>query len=601
MNFTTKTGLIASPRKQVYRYTKSFDPLSLAPCAITKQVSFSLRPFGGLFNPYSKGCSVLCNHPASVEVKSVVKKAKDAWICDGRAISLRSGASSRRDKHHDGLDSDLPEHVPEEFFRRYTDTDSRPLTPTPTMVSGKTRTNQGANSTFNRRCVTPEPVSSHVKERKQLILDLRRSHSQDVFAVSDLSPTQLQDTFGAWTQQEETRIHTVEEHPDENESEPPAPYDRFSHTPSSAHLRTNNIVSDQVDEASQKVEQICINELDDPDDEDNPRRRGKKRKKSSKPVTTHTFQASQDPETHITTLAPDDTPNASARASFSLPFNSGSMQLLNNMQRATFEIVEEDNSEFFLDEQSLKLLRRGLNIDLVEEVFDRYKHRAMKEALRLTAPGKIESEAVKELREQLQLPEVDHEKWMELPRKYTRASARFGLPMDTRELSKLTPLQYLSKHVSVLSDRKQLYHRIFVRNLSTQTDRQKSGSDSEDDDDYRESDAKEKAELVRTLSYSVLNKAMHEVLGFHGKPDKISKIRDLLGLTGDVNGNEIPIDFRTWCGIVAFSERYLTDLDKDLDPCNEIEIADFESLDRRIKNVEGNEKLINVLYIIKNN
>lgn len=47
-------------------------------------------------------------------------------------MSLRSGASSRRDKRDDGLDSDLPEHVPEEFFRRYTDTDSRPLTPTPT-------------------------------------------------------------------------------------------------------------------------------------------------------------------------------------------------------------------------------------------------------------------------------------------------------------------------------------------------------------------------------------------------------------------------------------------------------------------------------------
>lgn len=61
----------------------------------------------------------------------------------------------------------------------------------------------------------------------------------------------------------------------------------------------------------------------------------------------------------------------------------------------------------------------------------------MKEALRLTAPSKLnfESDAVRELKEQLQLPEIDHEKWMELPRKYTRASARFGLPMDTRELS----------------------------------------------------------------------------------------------------------------------------------------------------------------------
>lgn len=136
----------------------------------------------------------------------------------------------------------------------------------------------------------------------------------------------------------------------------------------------------------------------------------------------------------------------------------------------------------------------------------------------------------------------------------------------------MTPLQYLSKHVSVLSDRKQLYHRIFVRNLSTETDKHKSGSDSEDDEELREADAKEKAELVRTLSYSILDKAMHEVLGFHGKPDKITKIRDLLGLIGDVNGNEIPIDFRTWCGIVAFSERYLTDLDKDLDPCNEVNV-----------------------------
>ncbi|XP_063708383.1 uncharacterized protein LOC134837009 [Culicoides brevitarsis] len=604
MNFTTKTGLIASPRKKIYRYTKSFDPLTLAPCAITKQVSFSLRPFGGLFNPYSKGCSVLCNHPASVEVKSVVKRAKDAWICDGRAMSLRSGASSRRDKRDDGLE-DLPEHVPEEFFRRYTDTDSRPLTPTPTMVSGKTRPNQGVNSTFNtRRCVTPEPVSSHVKERKQLILDLRRSHSQDVFAVSDLSPTQLQDTFGVWTQQEETtRIHTVEEHPDENESEaaaPAAPYERFSHTPSSAHLRTS-LVPDPMEEAAQKIEQVCINDLDEPDDEDHPRRRGKKRKKS-KTITTHTFQASQDPETHIATLAADDSQNASARPSFSIPYSSGSFQMLGHLPRATFEIVEEDTSEFFLDEESLKLLRRGLNIDIVEEVFDRYKHRAMKEALRLTAPGKMESEAVKELREQLQLPEMDHEKWMELPRKYTRASARFTLPMDTRELSRMTPLQYLSKHVSVLSDRKQLYHRIFVRNLSTVTDKNgKSASDSEDEEDLQEAESKGKADMVRTLSYSVLDKAMHEVLGFHGKADKIAKIRDLLGLVGDVNGNEVPIDFRTWCGIVAFSERYLTDLDKDLDPCNEIEIADFESLDRRIKNVEGNEKLINVLYIIKNN
>lgn len=185
----------------------------------------------------------------------------------------------------------------------------------------------------------------------------------------------MQDTFGVWTQQEEsTRIHTVEEHPDETESEvgtaPAAPYERFSHTPSSAHLRPS-LIPDPMEEAAQKIEQVCINDLDEPDDEDHPRRRGKKRKKS-KTITTHTFQASQDPETHIATLAADDSQNASARPSFSIPYSTGSCQLLGHIPRATFEIVEEDNSEFFLDEESLKLLRRGLNIDIVEEVFDRY-------------------------------------------------------------------------------------------------------------------------------------------------------------------------------------------------------------------------------------
>lgn len=61
----------------------------------------------------------------------------------------------------------------------------------------------------------------------------------------------------------------------------------------------------------------------------------------------------------------------------------------------------------------------------------------MKEALRLTAPGKLEyeSEAVRELKEALKIPEIDHEKWIELPRRFSRSSARFGLPMDTRELA----------------------------------------------------------------------------------------------------------------------------------------------------------------------
>lgn len=99
-------------------------------------------------------------------MKSVVKKAKDAWAIEGKAVQYRDKSPKRNDSYtfHE---SDLPE----EFFRRYTDTDSRPLTPTPTVISGRTRASLGSH--FNRRCVTPEPQTTTGKERKQLILDLR--------------------------------------------------------------------------------------------------------------------------------------------------------------------------------------------------------------------------------------------------------------------------------------------------------------------------------------------------------------------------------------------------------------------------------------------
>ena len=76
--------------------------------------------------------------------------------------------------YEDGEDA-----VPEELFRRYTDTDSRPLTPAPTLASVMTKGS-------GRRCVTPDPIPTHcmnpTRERTLLVLDLRRSHSQDTLS-----------------------------------------------------------------------------------------------------------------------------------------------------------------------------------------------------------------------------------------------------------------------------------------------------------------------------------------------------------------------------------------------------------------------------------
>jgi hypothetical protein len=82
-------------------------------------------------------------------------------------------------QYDDGEDA-----VPEELFRRYTDTDSRPLTPAPTLASVMTRGSV-------RRCVTPDPIPTHIlspaRQRTVLVLDLHRSYSQDTLSWQGFS------------------------------------------------------------------------------------------------------------------------------------------------------------------------------------------------------------------------------------------------------------------------------------------------------------------------------------------------------------------------------------------------------------------------------
>lgn len=103
---------------------------------------------------------------------------------EGKALLLPEEVTAIRigllpGKYDNGEDA-----VPEELFRRYTDTDSRPLTPTPTLASVMTKGSV-------RRCVTPDPIPTHIlnptRERTLLVLDLRRSHSQDTLSWQGLS------------------------------------------------------------------------------------------------------------------------------------------------------------------------------------------------------------------------------------------------------------------------------------------------------------------------------------------------------------------------------------------------------------------------------
>uniref|UniRef100_A0A182PK99 Uncharacterized protein n=1 Tax=Anopheles epiroticus TaxID=199890 RepID=A0A182PK99_9DIPT len=649
MNITTKTGLIASPRKRIVRPRKEFDPAILAPCAITRQVPLALRPFGGLYNPYSKGCSVLCNHPAAQEVKNVVRLAKDAWITEAKVANLyghggTAGAAPAGMDRGTLVDADgkalpggaradgteLPDHVPEEFFRRYTDTDSRPLTPTPTVASGRTRASVGG-SHLARRCVTPEPQMANGQERKQLILDLRRSHSQETLywnASSELSPSQLHDGGGgggggvgslALGYGGERCIGPASGAAAGGPNAQSAVADdtgRGAGVGGAEDMKLRG-ESDTEPGSGRAPPQpmTCINAMDD-GEEDPPRRRGKRRKKSKQLTQTISFVPNQDPETQIAKIDPDS-PNYSARPSL-VPTGKSLLSLAQDLtppagfgtggtQDGVGQPAEED---CFLDDESLELLRRGLNIDIVEMIFERYKGRAIREAFRTATMDKLnfQTDAVRTLqRSAKQLSDVDYEKWIDLPRKYSRSSARFELPIDTRKLTRMTPIEYLHDYVVLSDDRKQLYHRIFARNLPREEPKASGVLESVDSDSLPETETGPievdstrnlLADVTRYIPMNCFDKALHEALGFHGTPERIAAIRELLELNYDPF-NELQIDFRTWCGIVAFSERFINSLDREQDPCDELEMVDFESLERRVRWARPSENLCQVLQIIK--
>lgn len=48
----------------------------------------------------------------------------------------------------------------------------------------------------------------------------------------------------------------------------------------------------------------------------------------------------------------------------------------------------------------------------------------------------VEPESIRGVKEALKLPHINHDKWLTLPRKYTRTVSRFELPIDSTELSR---------------------------------------------------------------------------------------------------------------------------------------------------------------------
>lgn len=186
--------------------------------------------------------------------------------------------------------------VPEELFRRYTETDSRPLTPAPTIASAYTR------ASGSRRCVTPDPLPvSEVREKTLLVLDLRRSHSQETLSWHGSS--QLLDPPLIRIQHVPTRTGTPEH------------FRTISHSPDSLRRRgERNLqapmfgkVSKSAPAKPESKEQLSVvdkneeEEVEADGEEDVIKRRGRRRRKRGRDSSRGppAFQSSIDPETQV--------------------------------------------------------------------------------------------------------------------------------------------------------------------------------------------------------------------------------------------------------------------------------------------------------------
>ncbi|XP_047359858.1 uncharacterized protein LOC124953056 isoform X3 [Vespa velutina] len=410
------TGLISARVRPIYRNKPQHVELS----GHTNPAPFALRPYAGLFNPYSYGCSVLCNHPVDNEAKEVVRRAKDTWASEGKALLLseememiraRLLAAGKRDVTVDSGNVDIKEinvdaiTVPEELFRKYTETDSRPLTPAPTLVSVQA-------ATISSRPIQNDPsaIIYNPRERTTLVLDLRAK-----------SQPQLDNETFTW------HALTLEVLPVPRKSQiisskPLSRRRSFASVtrpvpfalPSSLNVET--------------CETIIHNDVNNSSDEPTVvRRRGKKlrkrkcRRNSIYGQQTEVRDPFEPPETQIS-----QTENESRRASVH-PLTGDSCTVVSS-EKVMVSLVEQTMHSSFIPIEILKHLCRELNRDKVEAEFSMKRKIAFEEALRVKGETHF---ALRGTRRTSVSPMQD------VPRVFSRQTARFEI-LDSQSLRGIT-------------------------------------------------------------------------------------------------------------------------------------------------------------------
>ncbi|KZC04508.1 PREDICTED: uncharacterized protein LOC107189807 [Dufourea novaeangliae] len=538
---TSATGLMDARIRLVQRPETKRVELS----GSAKPAPFILRPFSGLFNPYPYGCSVLCNHPADCEAKDVLRRAKNSWATEGKALLLPeemdmirasvAAAAGTMDAfgHAENLEmiNVDPTTVPEELFRKYTETDSRPLTPAPTLASGPALTNRPQEE-FLTTC--------NPQERTTLILDLRAN-----------SKKQTENETFTW------HALTLEPPPTSRKTNITIPKSPLRHRSRSPNPSTNVSALSACEDAHEPSSSRDIEE------ENSGRinkdfviirrrgkrlRKGKNRSGSTYRQHTEVHDLLEPTETQISHIG-----DGSRRTSIHTSNGDTENPSLTPKKATALTKVPSIMSTSFIEIDILKHLLRELDRDKIEAEFSLKRRLAFEEALRI----KGESYSRGRGYHTPSNPKIEN-----TPRVFSRKVVRFEI-LGSESLLGLTVLDYIGKHVFVSSGRKLIFGRIFNK--------------------FQEETLRT---ITRYISSTDIREALEEVIGKLITAEQEVYLKSMIG---EINES---LNFRSWCGLCATVERLLCPLPhKEIDPPSWLERVDFEALERRLKSVDVNPQL----------
>ncbi|XP_060522521.1 uncharacterized protein LOC132699689 [Cylas formicarius] len=588
MKLTSKTGLISAPSIIVDAHKKQQE-VQLR--AFAKPAPMTEKSYSGLFNPYPGECSFLCNHPIGSQAKMLLKQMKTHLIngnsrkqfmnVKGYKIKTRHQNEITIDVHDESSYSmNQIDNVPEELFRRrnryfadgsrkkylqcrYTDTDSRPATPVRILSTPSTR------ASHPRRCVTPEAG------RPRLVLDLRRTQSQETISISvshyNLSLIHVHQEPNTLAAFDGAISHSITL--SSRQTRPVTPFKR----PRSAigNIRREPVVLSKTDESSPDKQEAkptdCVS--NDKSDEE-IRRRGKKPKKKNKNASkTPVLDTCRDPETQMATIGTNSW-NHSAD-----PLMEPLHSRAESARKPSAKSDPDSHNNTCAERGIFGQFRGEINEELVDCELDFKRRLALEEILKTVPQNKDCCMELIKLQEELAPPAINSDLWISLPRSFNRSSVRFELPMNGKSLSGMTPLDYVANHLSISSKRKLLYNCIFNKfKLETDTN----------------------ITYERKISGKVLQQALDLLMGRPMTSEQSSHFQRLIGWQ-----NDDIFDFRTFCGVAAVCERIMAPLfshrylDRKSDPPDEVELADFKTLERKIDGHRIDERLHSILIAIK--